>query len=192
MTDTAIYTDNKANDNRMEQGVTAGQALKGAGDVATPQAAAASPAQFSDRVLLPILPLALPTDMVAKWQVDVYARFMRHLRIVRHARMEIKILHAIQYVADVLDASDQHVAKVLVDFGLRAPRTAFPAGFVEYADGAIRRGRMDVEGPGESLMALRAHWDIVGEDPMTSAFRAPNVLRTAPAYIRNVLAEQDS
>lgn len=144
---------------------------------------------FSDRILLPVLPAELPQELVARWEIDVYARFMRHLRCVPNSRMEIKILHAIQYVADVMDAPEEHIAKVLVDYGLRAPRLAFPASFLEYADGAILRGVMDIGGPSTSLLALKGHWDALGEDKL-AAFKRPPVLRTPPMYARSIFEEK--
>lgn len=94
----------------------------------------------------------------------VYARFMRHLYCVPNRRMEIKILSAIQFTADMLGHSDAHVSKILVDMGLRAPRMAFPAEFLRYADQALMRAPWDVGAPGAGLIELKQHWDTIGED----------------------------
>lgn len=139
----------------------------------------------SDRVLLPILPL----DIRASWEMDIYARFMRHLRNVHNSRMEIKILHAIKYVADMLDLGEEQVAKVLVDLGLRAPRLAFPAAFLEFADNALLRNIFERGGiANESLVELKKHWDALGEDGLAPVKR-PAVLREPPLYIRVMMDE---
>jgi len=104
-------------------------------------------------------------------RATIYNRFVRYYRNVPMSREEIKVLSSIQFVADILGYSDAHVAKVLVDLGLRAPRLAFPAAFLEYVDGALKRGGWEIGAPGEGLKALRAHWDLIGEDK-ADAFRS--------------------
>ena len=113
----------------------------------------------TDRVLLP-----LPPQLDAKTEMDVYARFMRHLRHVANSRMEIKVLSAIQFVADMMDVPDADVAKILVDAGLRGPRIAFPATYLEYADGALMREDWESGAADASLKALQEHWGRIGED----------------------------
>lgn len=114
--------------------------------------------------------LPLPPQITADDDMALYARFMRHLRNVPNSRMEIKVLSAIQFTADMQDHSDAHVAKLLVDLGLRAPRLAFPADFLKYADAALMRSGWEVGGPTEGLQALKQHWDRTGEDRF-AAFR---------------------
>lgn len=97
-------------------------------------------------------------------EMEIYARFMGHLRHVPNGRMEIKILSSIQFTADMMDYSDAQIAKILVDQGLRARRAAFPADFLAYADAALMRSGWDVGGPSPALLALKAHWDAIGED----------------------------
>jgi hypothetical protein len=118
-------------------------------------------------VVLPLPPqLGTGADDMA-----LYARFMRHLRLVPNSRMEIKVLSAIQFTADMLDHSDAHVAKLLVDLGLRAPRMAFPADFLKYADTALMRSDWDVGAPTHGLLALKEYWDRTGEDKF-AAFKS--------------------
>jgi hypothetical protein len=113
-----------------------------------------------DKTVLPVLPAFLPhTD-----ERDFYFRFMRHLRNVPTSRMEIKILSAIQFTADMLGHSDAHVAKVLVEFGLRAPRMAFPADFLRFADWALMRSGWEVGCPSKALLELKAWWGMNGEE----------------------------
>lgn len=121
----------------------------------------------SEKVILP-----LPPERKEYREIDVYARFMRHLRNVPNSRLEIKVLSALQFTADMTDHSDAHVAKILVECGLRAPRMAFPAEFLEYADQSLMRGGWDVGGPSEALNDLRDHWVRSGDDRFAAFKRA--------------------
>ena len=119
---------------------------------------------FSNQNIRHALPLPPPSAVEQKDEMAIYARFMRHLRHVPSSRMEIKILSAIQFTADVMDLSDAHVAKVLVDLGLRAPRVAFPADFLSFIDGALMRSPLDIGGPNGPMVELRDFWHGIGED----------------------------
>lgn len=114
----------------------------------------------TETVILPMPPLSLE----ARYEMEVYARFMRHLRCVPSSRMEIKVLSAIQYVADMMDAADGEIAKVLVDLGLLAPRMAFPAEYIDCVDNALMREDWDVGSASVSIKELQAHWGRIGED----------------------------
>ncbi len=113
-----------------------------------------------NRVALPLPPKSTYETAA---EMDVYARFMRHLRHVPNSRVEIKILSAIQFTADMMDYSDAVVARILADLGLRAPRMAFPAGFLRFADQSFLRPRYDAQGPSAALQELRTHWNQIGE-----------------------------
>jgi len=113
----------------------------------------------SDNVTLPLPPAAEQRSEMA-----VYARFMRHLRNVPSSRMEIKVLSAIQFTADMLDHSDAHIAKLLVELGLRAPRMAFPADFLDFVDRAQMREDWEIGSPSAAMKELKAHWDVTGDD----------------------------
>ncbi|MCK6419206.1 MAG: hypothetical protein L6Q57_09840, partial [Alphaproteobacteria bacterium] len=76
----------------------------------------------------------------------------------------IKILSAIQFTADMADTSDAQVSKLLVDWGLRAPRLAFPADFLKFTDAALMRAAGAHDAAGPSLRELKIHWDTIGED----------------------------
>jgi hypothetical protein len=119
---------------------------------------------FSNHDMRSALPLPPPSTDERKDEMAVYARFMRHLRHVPNSRMEIKILSAIQFTADRMDLRDAHVAKILVDLGLRAPRVAFPADFLSFADQALMRSPLDIGGPNAQLVELREFWTGIGED----------------------------
>lgn len=118
-----------------------------------------------NRIALPLPPSSVRDDRA---EMDVYARFMRHLRHVPCSRMEIKILSAIQFTADMTDHSDAAVARILVDLGLRAPRLAFPADFLRFADQSFMRSPRDVGGPSASLRELKVHWETIGESPFAA------------------------
>jgi hypothetical protein len=120
----------------------------------------------TDNITLPIP----PNSALDRTDMELYARFMRHLRNVPNSRMEIKILSAIQFTADMLDHSDAHISKALVDLGLRAPRVAFPADFLKYADQALMRSGWEVGAPSTGLHELKAYWDQIGEGKF-AAFR---------------------
>ena len=110
------------------------------------------------------LPLP-PTNKDATTEMEIYARFMRHLRMVPNSRAEIKVLSAIQFTADMMDIGDALVAKTLVDQGLRAPRRALPAAYLDHVDRSLMRSGWDVGGPSASTMELKGYWDKIGEDP---------------------------
>lgn len=114
-----------------------------------------------ERVVLP-LPPQLGDE--SRFEMEVYARFMRHLRSVPNSRLEIKILSATQFTADMMDTSDALIAKTLADLGLRAPRKAFPVSFLDFADRALMRTSWDAGLPPSCVMKLRDHWDRIGED----------------------------
>ncbi len=125
-----------------------------------------------DAIFLPLNP------EIAQEESDriVHSRFMRHLQHVPSSKMEIKILSSIQFTADMLDYSDAHVAKILVDMGLRAPRMAFPVEFLEFADSSLMRSGWEVGGPTPSLIALKNHWDRIGEDRFSTFNRQYSLL----------------
>jgi hypothetical protein len=103
-------------------------------------------------------------------EMEVYVRFMRHMRCVANSKEELKILSSIQFVADMLDMSDSHVTKILVDMGLRAPRAALPEEYLDHADAALMRENGQMGCANKSLRDLQNHWLKIGEDRF-AAFR---------------------
>ena len=132
----------------------------------------------TEKIILPLPPQSLKE----REDQALYARFMRHLRCVPNSRMEIKVLSAVQFTADMLGYSDAHIAKVLVDLGLRAPRMAFPADFLKFADQALMRSGFEVGGPTKALLELKAYWDQIGEDKF-AAFGGDYSLIDEGAYL---------
>lgn len=92
------------------------------------------------------------------FNAEVFKRFISHLSHVPISRAEIKVLSSIQFTADMLDLSDAHVSKILVELGLRAPRIAFPMEFLEYSDAAVMRQGWNVGAPSKAMMELRQYW----------------------------------
>lgn len=125
-----------------------------------------------------ILPVP-PSDLKARLEMDIHVRFIRHLQYVPNTREDIKVLSTIQFVADMTGHSDAHVAKMLVDLGLRAPRMAFPAEFLDYADQALMREQWKLGGPSAALLDLKNHWNMLGEDRLQSIRRRLSVLQHA-------------
>lgn len=134
----------------------------------------------TERIVLPLPP---QNGNDTRFEMDVYARFMRHLRQVPNSRMEIKILSAIQFTADMMDMSDALIAKTLADLGLKAPRRAFPVAFLDFADRAVMRASWDNGVPPPSIVTLREHWDRIGEDRFTEAQRAQFAVYNEGIYV---------
>ncbi|MCB1556371.1 MAG: hypothetical protein KDJ15_03565 [Alphaproteobacteria bacterium] len=110
-----------------------------------------------------ILPLP-PQDAVRHpFEMEIYARFMGHIRHVPTSRLETKILSAIRFTADMTEENAALIAKTLVDLGLRAPRAAFPGSFLEFADRSLQRTAWSCEGPSRAVSALSEHWAAHGE-----------------------------
>jgi hypothetical protein len=134
----------------------------------------------NERVALPLPPAP---GREANFEMEVYARFMRHLRQVPNSRMEIKILSAIQFTADMMEVGDALVAKTLADLGLRAPRKAFPVSFLDFADRAVQRRSWDTSGPApSSIMAMKEHWDHIGENRFAATVRDQYAVYNEGAY----------
>jgi hypothetical protein len=128
--------------------------------------------KISDRIILP----STPNTSVESLEMAVYVRFMRRVAEVPNSRLEIKILHALQFTADMTGLEVIEVAATLVDCGLRAPRLAFPACFLAVADAALLRDRGTIGAAGSSLTDLKHHWGGLGEDIWAAALQ-PQPLR---------------
>lgn len=133
---------------------------------------------MSENIILPMP----PTEKQARSEMEVYARFMRHLRLVPNSRLEIKVLSAIQFTADMLDISDALVAKMLVDMGLRCSRRALPSEYLDFLDKALLRQGWEVGGASAASTELKAHWDRIGEDKF-AAYRGEQVIAEPPMFV---------
>lgn len=117
-----------------------------------------------DNIFMPLPPIG----GVESLELEIYARFMRHIRLVPNSRADIKVLSAIQFTADILDLSEAFVSKTLADMGLRAPRRAFPEGYLDHVDGSLLRTGWDVGAPSASTIDMKRFWDDIGEDKFAS------------------------
>ncbi len=138
------------------------------------------PSSENERIALP-MPPAMGED--SKFEMEIYARFMRHLRHVPNSRMEIKILSSIQFTADMMDHGDALVAKTLVDLGLRAPRRAFPVTFVDFVDKRIQRSHWELSPPPGPIVALKEFWERIGDGRTDSALAPVYAAMHQNAYI---------
>lgn len=109
-----------------------------------------------------ILPLP-PEKAHYKYEMEAYAKFMRFLRTQPNSRMDIKVLTAIQSVAQNMEVEIDQVAKILVDLGLRAPRMAFPGQFLKFCDIALQRRALEYKSPQKSIRELYRHWMNIGD-----------------------------
>ncbi len=130
-----------------------------------------------ENIVLPLPPEeGLGMSAMKSEDLEIYTRFIRYHGNVPNSRKVIKVLSAIQFTADILGYSDAHVAKVLIELGLRAPRMAFPASFLEYADAALMRSGWEVGGPSPALLELRDFWNAIGEDRFAGFKRGYSLL----------------
>lgn len=125
--------------------------------------------------MLPVPPLVMKEAI----DTEIYVRFMKHIRLVPNARMDIKILSAIQFTSDMMDLNDALVAKTLADMGLRAPRCAFPETYLEFVDCSFMRTGWDVGGPCASALAVKDHWDSIGEEKSVGILVSDKLPRTS-------------
>jgi hypothetical protein len=104
--------------------------------------------------------IVLPLSPVEKDNLDgqICQKFLRHLRHVPSENASVKILASIQYSADMLGLSDALVSKILVDYGLRAPRESFPSGFLGHIDDMLLKYSPDYLGISPSVQELAQHW----------------------------------
>jgi hypothetical protein len=128
--------------------------------------------------------LPLPPAMEAHGEMEIYARFMRHLRMLPQSCTEIKVLSAIQFTADMLDLNDAIVSKTLVDLGLRAPRRAFPAEYLRHVDESLMRSGWEVGAPTKASQDIRAHWDAIGEDKFAPFRTNFDIAEPAGIFVR--------
>lgn len=135
-----------------------------------------------------VLPLPPKMSAESRFEMEVYAKFMRHLRHAPSSRMETKILSAVQFTADMMDTSDALVSKILIDLGLRAPRKSFPIAFLDYVDKTTGHSgaqpRFHYESPPASIMALKQHWDRIGENRFSGTPRTEYAVYTEAPYAR--------
>lgn len=135
----------------------------------------------TDNTVLPLPPKNINEN---KFEMEIYARFMKHLRHVPSNRMDVKILSSVQFTADMMYLSDALVAKNLVDMGLRSRRKAFPISFLDFADKSVMRNSWDHGGgPAPSVMALKEYWDRIGENRFGNGLRTEYAVFNSNVYV---------
>ncbi len=110
---------------------------------------------MSDTILLPYINF----DTATEDQIDIYLHFTAHYRNTPQIEARFKVLNAIQYVAVLMDHSDEYISRQLVEMGLRAPRHSFPIDFLSYFDRAIERKGQHIGGPSEAMLELLDQWN---------------------------------
>lgn len=63
-----------------------------------------------------------------------YQTFVRSMNRVSVKKATDRIKQAIERTADACDTSPGHIARILVEYGLRAPKHVFPNDFVSFID----------------------------------------------------------
>lgn len=119
--------------------------------------------------------LPLPPEDHKTSEMEIYARFMRHLRLMPKGSAEIRVLSAIQFTSDMLDINEALVSKVLVALGLLAPRGAFPSEYVNFVNKSMSRTGWHIGAPTKEMTNLIFHWDKIGGDKF-AAYRQSSVL----------------
>ncbi len=76
--------------------------------------------------------------------------FVHAMNRIEHPSIALKLRQAIEETATKTQTSPAHIARLLVDYGMRAPRHAFPDSFLDYIDSR----------PEPKLSVLRAAQDI--------------------------------
>ena len=122
---------------------------------------------LDERIIWPMPPAP---DRIRPSEIDLYVRFMRHVRAAIITRPEMRVLSALQFVADVTGLEDSEVALQLVEMGLRAPRAAFPASFLAALDPIGHQAVFGGGAIGAGVADLLAHWKLIGEGGGGSGF----------------------
>ncbi len=106
-----------------------------------------------EKIILPFV-----TTDIGSFERQIYDMFVFYLRQSNGPGLSLKILSAIEYVASCFDTNQAQIAKVLVDLGLRAPRTGFPPDFLNYVDAAMMKTSWEFGSACISIRELYDHW----------------------------------
>lgn len=112
-------------------------------------------------VVMPSLHYSGRTDETSR---EIYMAFVTALRQSPQRHIERRVLCAIHKAADATGHSDAYITRVLVDMGLRAPRLALPADFLDHADTNLLATHRFLKAAPESYQDLATHWSALGED----------------------------
>lgn len=109
-----------------------------------------------------VLPLP-PENVEQKFEMEIYAHFMRYLRYQTHRLQDLRIYSAIFYTSGALRIDEDLVSKTLVDLGLRASRDAFPESYLNFCDHIRRRLPTEFQMSPKSVQNLQRHWASLGD-----------------------------
>ncbi len=105
--------------------------------------------------------------------------FLRHFGRVKSDDSSFKIYMSIIATAEETSTSQEGVARYLVEQGLRAPRDAFPTGFVGYLDKRRHKTVWEPDAPTAQQRELAQIWerDRITETRVTGTKRRRNASR---------------
>lgn len=88
-----------------------------------------------------------------------YQAFLHSMNRTDGASIAHKIAQSIELTANFTQTSPAHIARLLVDYGLRAPRHAFPDSFVSFIDTHKRpRIQIAMDGFEQDVTELKDFW----------------------------------
>jgi len=98
-----------------------------------------------------------PTD--SSPDMPYYQAFVHAMNRTQAANIAEKLRLAITATADTTRTSPAHIARMLVDYGLRAPRAAFPDSFVDYVESRpAPKSFVPVTAVDTDVIALKDFW----------------------------------
>lgn len=116
-------------------------------------------------VTMPVPPEASTSDMA------YHQAFIRAMNAIESDDIPAKIYSAIDRAAVMTETSPAHLARLLVTYGLRAPRNAFPDSFIGYVDTYTKTLR---DNPS---LAMVQHHDIIElNDTWTAPVRSQSAV----------------
>jgi len=89
-------------------------------------------------------PISFPiyTSKTSAEDREIIQIFLSCYRDIQFQRDDTRILSAMEKTADVTGNSDGVIAKILVDYGLKAKRESFPHEFLNHIDACVMRGNI--------------------------------------------------
>src|SRR5688572_33413892 len=95
---------------------------------------AVRPTQAKDMLSMqPIYTMPVPPADTSP-DMPYYRAFVHAMNRSKEPSIALKLRAAIEATAEMTKTSPAHIARMLVDYGLRAPRNAFPDSFVDYVE----------------------------------------------------------
>jgi len=102
---------------------------------------------------MPVPPVDSSPDM------PYYQAFVHAMNRTKAPSIAEKLRTAIALTAELTQTSPAHIARLLVDYGLRAPRNAFPDSFVDYVESRpAPKSFVPVTAVDTDVIALKDFW----------------------------------